>query len=125
MSSFLVSTISAEISLLWRVFVIHLLSFLKLAWCSDFSKWYDNLVNIYFCFSLLEIIVRECLTFLFFHRSCCYGFCFFLNYMTYFVESARKNGYYAVYEKKKSFLIAVVKKTFYNKKKNGGSASTN
>jgi len=27
--------------------------------------------------------------------------------MTYFVESARKNEYYAVHEKKKSILIAV------------------
>ena len=36
-SDFLVST-KAKLYLLPRVFVIHLLSFLKPAWCSNFSK---------------------------------------------------------------------------------------
>ena len=47
--------------------------FFKPAWCSDFSKLSNSLVNIYFYVSLLETVLRECLTFLFFHRSCYSG----------------------------------------------------
>ena len=80
--------VSAKLYLLPRVFVIHLLSFFKPAWCSNFSKLSDSLVNIYFYFSLLETVLRECLTLLFFHRSCCPGCLLFLNY-DLFVESSR------------------------------------
>jgi len=67
--------LSAKLYLLWRIFVIHLLNFLKPAWCSNFGKLSDSLV-----FSLLETALRECLTFLFFHHSCCSGRWLFLNY---------------------------------------------
>jgi len=35
--------------------------FLKPAWCSNFSKLPDSLVNIYFYCSLLETVLWECL----------------------------------------------------------------
>ena len=60
-SDFLVSTsVSANLCVLCRVFVIHLLNFFKPASCSNFSKFSDSLVKIYFCFSLLETVLREC-----------------------------------------------------------------
>jgi len=74
---------------MWRVFVIHLLSFFKPGRCSTFNKLSDSLVNIWFYFLLLETVLRECLTFLLFHRSCFSGRCLFLYY-DLFVESARK-----------------------------------
>jgi len=45
--------------------------FFKSAWCSNFS--YLSIVNIMFYFSLLETVLRECPTFLFFRRSRCSG----------------------------------------------------
>jgi len=47
--------------------------FLKPAWCSHFSKLSDSLVNIWFYFSLLETVLRECRNFLIYHHSCCSG----------------------------------------------------
>ena len=43
----------------------------KPAWCSNFGKLSESLVNIQFYVSMLETVFRECLTFLSFHRSCC------------------------------------------------------
>jgi len=37
--------------------------FFKPAWCSNFCELSDSLVNIYFYFSLLEAVLRECLIF--------------------------------------------------------------
>ena len=56
------------------------------------SKLSDSLVNILFCFALLETVLRECLTFSFFTRSCCSGRWLFLHY-DLFVECAQKIGY--------------------------------
>ena len=61
--------------------------FFKPAPCSNF-KLSCSLDNICFYFSLLETVLRECITFLFFHRSCS-GRRLFLNY-DLFVESSRK-----------------------------------
>jgi len=63
--------------------------FFKSAWCSNLSESFDSLVNIYFYFSLFEAVLRECLTFLFFRRSCCSGRWLFPNY-DLFVECAGK-----------------------------------
>jgi len=63
--------------------------FFKPAWCSNFNKLSSSFDNIRFYFSLLETVLRECITFLFFHRSCCSGRRLFLNY-DLFVESSRK-----------------------------------
>ena len=41
--------------------------FFKSAWCSNFSKLCDSLPKFYF--SLLETVLREGITFLFFRRS--------------------------------------------------------
>jgi len=96
-SDFLVSTIvSAKLYLLCRIFVIHLLNLFYPAWCSNFCQLSDSLVNIYFYFSLLEAVLRECLNFLFFHRKCCFDTSFFLNYD--YLQHVLKNGYWAAYK---------------------------
>jgi len=41
--------------------------FFNPAWCSNLSMLSYRLANIYFYFSLLEAVLRECLNFLFFH----------------------------------------------------------
>ena len=69
-SDFLVSTtVNTKLDLLCRVFVIHLLSFSNPARCSNFCELLDILVKIYFYFSLLEAVLRECLNFCFFTAS--------------------------------------------------------
>jgi len=80
----------------------------KPAWCSNFNKLSNSLV-IYFYFSLLETVLRECITCLFFHHSCCSGRRLFLKLYDSFVESYRKNGYYTVSEKKTHFDSRSVK----------------
>ena len=39
--------LSAKLYLLWRVFIIHLVNFAKLAWCSNCSKFLRSRVHIH------------------------------------------------------------------------------
>ena len=71
------------------------------------------LANLQVYFSLLERVVWECLTSVFFHRCCCSGRWLFWNY-DLFLESALKMDITSLW-KEKAFLIAKVWKTFQTK----------
>jgi len=63
------------------------------AWCSNFGKLCDSLVNIQFYVSMIETVFRECLNFLSFHHSCCSERSLFLNYSITYLKKFSKNGY--------------------------------
>jgi len=50
------------------------------AWCSNFSKLSDSRIKMQIHFSLFETVLRECLTFVIFHRWCWSGRWLFSNY---------------------------------------------